>query len=389
MLMDRSNQTLNGVISERIQGTDLDSISTTEWERLVHKAHVEGVAPLLYWTLSKSGNLSNLPEEKGNFLKALYANTWLQNQQIFEELKILAWRFHQADIPIVVIKGVCYALTIYPDIGLRPMGDIDLLVPESKLIEASVLAQSLGYVETIPDASPGLTDLLNHEIFLYKKETFPIAVEIHRSLVADRTYSYAVPVDWFWEQTAPMGKHFENLLILTPTAQLLYAAGHAMLQHGGARTPLRWYYDLDRLIHHYYDHIDWDLLLSKAYKFEWSSALEAALKQTSTHFNTFIPDNVLVTLSQRPDRHRKLVTMKQTKPATHILEEWQKILSLNWHGRIRLLLALIFPSPAYMHWRYQTQTKWSLPKWYLFRWWGIIKDAFRTVIVLSKRSRII
>ena len=51
-------------------------------------------------------------------------------------------------------------LTIYPDIGLRPMGDMDILVPRPKLAKAVRIAQSLGYENNKPDALPGLQDLL-------------------------------------------------------------------------------------------------------------------------------------------------------------------------------------------------------------------------------------
>jgi len=43
-------------------------------------------------------------------------------------------------------------------------------------------------------------------------------------------------VDWFWSQTELLGgasqARFENLRMLSPAAQILYAAAHAMLQHG-------------------------------------------------------------------------------------------------------------------------------------------------------------
>jgi hypothetical protein len=177
-----------------------------------------------------------------------------------------------------------------------------------------------------------------------------------------------------------------NLFMLTPTAQVLYAASHAMLQHGGKKAPLRWFYDLDRLIRFYAGRLDWDLLLSQARIFEWGSALEAALSKTVACFGTPIPEHVLTSLSGISDRHQKLVALKQIQPATHVLEERQQLLSLKGYARFRLLLALIVPSPVYMRWRYRLKTSWAVPAYYVLRWWGILKDALHTVIVLIKRS---
>lgn len=385
-----SLDTLSLIISGRMPDLKGDSFSAADWDALTHRAHAEGVGPLLYWTLSRSGQFSSLPQEVRNFLRLMYAGTWMQNQTNFKELETLVHLFHQAEIPVVALKGVCFSLTIYPDIGLRPMGDLDLMVPASRLTEAVEIALSHGYADTLPEASPGLNDLLSHHACLQKKGDSSITLELHHSLVADKSFTYSVPVDWFWEQTELLAgdshKRFEDLCMLTPTAQVLYAASHAMLQHGGKNAPLRWFYDLDRLVRFYQERLDWDLLLSQAKIFEWGSALEAALSQTYTYFDTPVPEHVRASLSDQVDRHQALVALLKIKPATHILEERQRLLTLNWYGRFRLVSALIAPSPAYMRWRYQLKSSWLVPAYYPFRWWGILKDAFRTVIVFFKKS---
>ncbi len=382
------NHTLSLIITDRMQELDLHSFSTADWDLLVSKAHAEGVAPFVYWTLSKSGKFSSLPESARNLLRAMYSGTWMHNQKILKELEVLVRLFYQAHIPVVVLKGACFSLTIYPDIGLRPMGDLDILVPKTKLADAIKIASALGYADKLPEASPGLNDLLSHHACLQKMGNPPITLEIHHSLVADKSFVYSVPVDWFWTQTelldVSLQTKFTGLQMLTPIAQILFAATHAMLQHGGKNAPLRWFYDLDRLIQVYSERLDWDLLLSQARQFEWSSALDAALSQMVTYFNTPIPEQVRASLSQQFDRHQQLVGLMQIQPATHILEERQKLLSLNGVGRFRLILALILPAPAYMRWRYQLKSSWMLPAYYLIRWTGILKDAFQTLLHFLK-----
>jgi hypothetical protein len=385
-MFSMDNLTLSLIISERMQDVDLASLSQADWESLIRKAQMQGVGPLVYWTLSRSGKLSSLPESVRNSLRAMYSSTWMQNQKILKELEIFAHLFNQAGIPVVVLKGVCFALTIYPDIGLRPMGDLDILVPGQKLTESARIARRLGYKDVEPEASPGLNDLLSHHVCLRKPGVSPLMVEIHDCLIAEKSFTYAVPVGWFWEQTEPLSgplrAKYENLRMLTPAAQLLYGAAHAMLQHGGKKAPLRWFYDLDLLIRFYQKRLDWDLLLAQARRFEWGSALDAALSQTYKYFNTPIPDHVSCNLSKDSDRHQALVAYLQIPPATHVLEERQKLLSLNGYARVRLFLALLVPGPAYMRWRYQLNSSWALPAYYLVRWWGILKDAFHTLVIL-------
>ena len=376
------------------QPEEWDEFCDSDWEMLFAQVQTEGLAPLLYWILSKSGKFSSIPETVRQALRASYAGAWMQNQKLLKELETLAHRFYEEDIPLVLLKGACFALTIYPDIGLRPMGDLDILVPACQLPAAVKIADGLGYHEDLPEASPGLNNLLSHHACLQKSDSPFISLEIHDSLVAEKSFSYAVPVDWFWEQIEPLqttrpGLKLDGLFILTPAAQVLYASAHAMLQHGGKNAPLRWMYDIDRLIRYYEGRLDWDLLLSQARVLEWGSALAAALRKTMVYFKTPVPEYVITSLSASTDRHQNLVAQKQIRPATHTLEERETLLSLTGYARMRLFLALLVPSPAYMRWRYKFKTSWHLPWYYLLRWWGILMDGLRSLVsLIQKPSRL-
>ena len=378
--IDRSLLSL--ILSERLPDSDWDSFSAPDWDSIVRLAQAEGVGPLLYWRLSRSERIGRLPEPLQAALRAMYFGTKLNNEQIVRELKTLAGPFEQAGIPVVVLKGVCFALTIYPD--------IDVLVPARRFSEAVRIVKGLGYVEDVPEAVPGLRALLGDEISLRKTGTPYTVLELHNSLLVNKSFSYAVPVDWFWEQTDPLSgpaanMKFETLRMLTPSAQLLYASAHAVLTHGGPNMSLRWLYDLDCLIRSYAAQIDWDLVLSRASMFHWSSALDVALSQTCRFFNSPVPDSVLAQLSNTRDRHRSLIEQKGVGHPSRVMEEYQNLRTRKWYGRLVMLLGLIAPAPAYMRWRYGLKSNWSLPAWYLYRWWGICKDAVKTLWLVAHR----
>jgi hypothetical protein len=381
---------LSLILSERLPDSAWHSLSPTDWESIVHLAKTEGAGPLLYAELSRAGRVGLLPKPLQASLRALYFSIRMKNEQTIQELGALTSLFEQAGIPVVALKGICFALTIYPDTGVRPMVDLDLLVPTPKHSEALRLVQTLGYEAALPEASPGLDALLNHAVCL-KKRTRPFTVlELHTTLVAEETFTHAVPVDWFWSQTEPLqslgGRNdHPHLLMLTPTAQLLYACAHAMLQHGGRYTSLHWLYDLDRLVQVYADRLDWDLFLAQAQAFAWSSAALAALSESVSLFETPVPPAVLDRLSHTSDRNAERVAALQSAPATHTLEEYQKLQALNWTGKLRLILALVIPAPAYMRWRYGLNTYWTLPAWYIYRWWEILKDALRTMLLVAQK----
>jgi hypothetical protein len=387
IIMDKF--TLARIISEHIQDDELTSFSLSDWDTLIRISQKEGIGPLVYWILSNSKKLSFAPGCVRNDLRTIYSTTWLQNQRIFKELKVFSHLYTKAQISVAALKGACFALTIYPDIGLRPMADLDLLILDPKITQAVQIAKSEGYVEIIPDVYPGLTKFLKDEFTLVKRGKDSIALELHNSLLQNTLFTYSVPTDWFWQQTMPLegSNHgrFENLLMLTPEANILYVAAHTILKHGPRGAILRQYYDLDRLISLNGDRLNWDLVINQANKFEWSSALHEALTKTHEYFDTLVPANVFTDLSKITDRHQSLIARMKTEPKSRVLEEYQNILALKWYGRILVFLELLVPGPTYMRWRYKLKNAWSLPWYYLVRWFGIIKDGFRTLLVLFEK----
>jgi hypothetical protein len=372
-------------------GLDWESFSAEEWSQVVQLAEAEGVGPQLYWALSGSNKVELLPTSLQEHLRAMFVATRLNNEQILREFKLITTRFGQAGIPVVALKGICFALTIYPDIGMRPMADLDLLIPKSQLAEAVKITRELDYLEPVPEAFPGTRALLIHSVDLHKQTAPFIALEIHFSLVAEKSFSYAVPVDWFWTQTEPLRTAAEmpdpeQILMLTPTAQVLYACAHAMLKHGQRNTSLRWFYDIDRLVRVHADRINWELLLSQCMEFKWSSGVYAALSHVMASFDTPIPSHVLDALSQISDRNTELVLTFQQQPATHTLDEYQKFKTLDGKGRLKLILGLVVPGPEYMRWRYGSKNNRTLLYLYLYRWFSIVKDGIRTILYLMKQT---
>ncbi len=370
---------------------ELPSLSSpAAWDSLARGAMDEGVAPLAFWILSTAGSLSALPPSARRTLRESYFRTWRRNQEIFGELESFARAFQTADVPFVVLKGACFALTLYPDVGVRPMGDLDLLVPPLEWEGCVKMAKTLGYEETQPEALPGLRAALAHEISLRKKSAPAIFVEIHRSLVGSQAFRYAAPMDWFWEQTRPLNDpRFPGALTLSPAAQTLYAAAHAVLQHGESGAPLRWFADIDRLIRAHADEAFWETALRQAQAFEWDAALNAALRIARETFATPVPQSVLNELAESANRSltKKRAKEMETAPLTRTLAELRKASALTLGGKMRLMLALAFPSPAYMRWRYGLKTLWLLPISYLRRWRSIATDGLRTALALLKKVR--
>ena len=71
--------------------------------------------------------------------------TAVHNLLLRQELRKTFEALQQSGIPALALKGVVMAYTTYPDPSLRPMADLDLLVPPGKRAEAVLILQTLGY----------------------------------------------------------------------------------------------------------------------------------------------------------------------------------------------------------------------------------------------------
>ncbi len=102
------------------------------------------VYPLVYRNLSDLG-FSGVPEAVQSGLKSLYLANALRNQLLAEELARVLSLLGDAGIPVIPLKGVSLAQSLYGDHAARVCGDIDILVPPGDVIPAIDLILASGY----------------------------------------------------------------------------------------------------------------------------------------------------------------------------------------------------------------------------------------------------
>jgi hypothetical protein len=371
--------TLCRLISDQLP--DGSAFPPADWPILIAQARREGVAHLLYRRLESAGWPPSTPPGLRDELYYAYCNSAAANLLAFRELARILSAFNLT-IPAIVLKGAALAATLYPSPGLRPLSDLDLLVPADRLDDAVAVLRGLGYAYTAPLVLPGLDQWVHyHAPPLFGGQDIKLAVEVHWSLVSSEHDWRAPDLDWFWQQSeladfGPVRAH-----VLTPTAHLLYLAAHLMLQHGAGRGRLIWYYDLDLLIRRCAGRLDWDELVSRARQFRWEPALHAALTGAAERFDTPVPAGVLATFHPAGDAEAAtLVRRRARSDQTRASRTLAAFSSLTWPARLRLALALVFPTPAYIRWRYKPRPAWLWPLCYPYRWFDEARDGVRTII---------
>ena len=104
-----------------------------DWDTLVQRATRHGIAPLLYRTLSRIDDASAVPRAVREKLRTAYYNNIARNMLLYQELQTVLMAFNASGIDVIVLKGAILAEVVYENIGLRAIGDIDLLVKKEDL----------------------------------------------------------------------------------------------------------------------------------------------------------------------------------------------------------------------------------------------------------------
>jgi hypothetical protein len=377
-------------LSESSDETVWSKWSAEEWARISDKATKEGVAPLLCQRLDAIGWPDSIPQHVTQELRRSRFATAANSLLILGELQRIldAFAFHDLQSKAVVMKGADLALSIYPSVALRPMCDLDMLLPKPKLSEALDVLRHLGYRATMPEIAVGHSQLTGHAVSLLGGPRRSVAVELHWGLVSSDMDRRSPSLGWFWDQTENWNENGvagrnghrqavlpESFLHLKPTAHLLYLAAHIALQHGMEASRLLWFYDIHLLITREGYRIDWAELRRRADELRWNSALAAALSGAKKRFGTAIPDEFLRAVVENIERHlpgHDVIALGRNQPRSARIWNHQ-LRGMALISRLAFIWNHCFPTASYIQWRYHPNPSWLWPLYYGVRWITIAK----------------
>jgi hypothetical protein len=183
------------------------------WENLVKVSNQHLVTPALYWTLSKKGLLNALPDNGlVTYLERLFETNRYRNQSILLQVHDIVFQLNQVGIEPLLMKGVASLITgIYPDAGIRMMTDIDLLIPEDKLMRSVAALENIGYQ---PMTGYRYASYHHQYVPLVCKDTVS-SLELHSRIV--RIGTQILPTAEVWHDAQPVS--FRDTKVKLPSTQ--------------------------------------------------------------------------------------------------------------------------------------------------------------------------
>ncbi|MBN1201876.1 MAG: nucleotidyltransferase family protein [Anaerolineae bacterium] len=370
---------------------DPHTIPGSAWPEIINAALENRLAPVLWWTVSRAElNLNTIPGWQAvvqRSRRTAISYTLLMHTQAQVNTALAA-----ANIPALWLKGIALAHMIYPQPTLRPMSDLDVLIPYEQRRDALAVVEGLGYQHPDPHkVVSGFDDSQMHHYVLIGGGN--IIIELHHQLASRDVMPDPAQTAWFWTQTQPLTVENagpDSFLTLTPTAHLLHLCTHSIAQHGEGQVRLQQHFDVHLLITN--EAINWPLVIDQAVELKWTYAVERALTLVSRLFGTPVPKAVITALhTRRPSGEDVSTAVRLREPDSRWVLLRRRLRRLPPQQRLVLVAALIFPSRTYMQNRYHIPPGRMVWPYYPYRWFdqgrGVARSLYNAVrFRLSRRQ---
>jgi hypothetical protein len=230
--------------------------SNLDWARFLTRASQLGIAPMVYSWLKSIAADNEIPQWVMKQLQQWYSISAIKNMNLYLKLKEVLEVFLKHSIPIIILKGSALAPLVYNDLAIRPMVDLDLLVPENKLDAADLLLQQLHYTPVETLRSKEWYRNQHHHLIPYKAPDQSLVIEIHRHITPPWV-SNITPIEEFWQRAQPVQIASMTPLILSPEDLLLHTIIH-LSQVDGFVGKIRALCDIAEIVKRYKSEIDWE-----------------------------------------------------------------------------------------------------------------------------------
>ena len=204
-----------------LSGPEELCIDSVDWQGVLAIARRHRLGPLLRQGLGITGLDAAVPPRVNLALQNDYnvhlAIGILQAHHVDE----LAVESRRHGLRFSLLKGAAFSRTLYRHAALRPMADIDILVPDESLEGWAGPLAALGYRHF---------DTTDHAV-CFRRESSGVMLKLHRSLTSCPGF-LGLDTEALLARSIPAGEEDPHVLSLGPADHLIHLCLHASFQHG-------------------------------------------------------------------------------------------------------------------------------------------------------------
>jgi len=257
------------------RGVDLNADFSREIFRLL---------PLVYDRMRRLG----VDDPLMGRLKGVYRFAWYRTHAMLNRVAPVVAALRADGIDMLMLKGVPLLFTYYRNHAVRPMADIDVLVPVDQARRAMATLARLGWhrIETASD-----DDLQFRHAMLWRN-AHGDEIDLHwhglfetRDAAADRD---------FWSGSRPFDFAGIATRQLDPALMVAHLVVHGMRHN--PEPPIRWIADTMTVLREETNQLDWPRLLAFARRHRLTYRLSLGLDYLATAFSAPVPAEILTQL---------------------------------------------------------------------------------------------
>lgn len=257
------------LVSSRVEIGDFNYI----WEKVREKK----LSPLIYYYNK------NISEEIREQFAQDFKKIIFRNLAIMEEAKEVIKELKSQGLDFIMLKGWILSQTVYENIGLRPMDDIDILIKKSQRKAIANILSSLGYERCFCRKTNDT--YLKKEIMLY--------IDIHYEIITLTQLSKVVKWEEedVWRNALQVEIDGEEVRTLGTEENIIYLCYHLTFQHGCLE--LLSLIDIYKVIEHYQDEINWEKVILLSQKINLSKCVGLVFLIINDYLGEVVPQWVV------------------------------------------------------------------------------------------------
>jgi hypothetical protein len=277
--------------------------------------------PLVYDNLRYKDSIGSAMDGPRNY----YRHIRLTNKLLLFRLEEVLALLETHEIPVMVLKGAALTSQVYRDPGLRPMIDLDIVVPRD-FSRRIVDILSEGGWACFEGRPPHPMPVLDKIRTLRFENADGVELDLHFALFEEwLTWHSVLP---FWTAAVPLEVGRQSTLTLSATDHLLHVLVHGSRSHR-TMSPVRWIADAVWLLRDDVT-IDWKRFVDMSKTLRYQYVVSLVLRYLVENHAANVPSAALSALEERPSFAAVLDYGIRSQFSLAALIEYPTTLALRW-----------------------------------------------------------
>ncbi len=239
--------------------------------------------PLVYHNLHRLGVSDPLMQR----LKGVYRHSWYRTNRVMHAAAPVVRQIAASGIPVLLTKGAPLAVSYYRNAALRPMADVDVVVPPSRFDDALGAMAAMGWVGARPE---GDTLRFRHSVPCFGSDGAEL--DLHWRPMYEITADSGE--NSFFESAEPLEFMGTTVLQPDPTHSLFLNIVHGV--RWNPASPVRWIPDALTILRVRGPDVDWERLHRLAVTHRAAYRLRLGLAYIARQFDAPVPERELARL---------------------------------------------------------------------------------------------